>query len=95
MPFRHAPRILPTVLPWTVASHIHRVIDAHNLPVTHVTRRTGRPFTLVLVKTEVLFARSAGANVWQRDLEWLGRSAPALETRSGGVAPSVGVAGER
>ena len=49
---------LPTVLPWTVASHIHQVIDAHNLPVTHVTRRTGRPFTLVLVETEALFARS-------------------------------------
>ena len=37
--------------------HIHSRIDAAELPVTHVTRRQGRPYTLVLKKTEALFAR--------------------------------------
>ncbi|MBK7820485.1 MAG: 2OG-Fe(II) oxygenase [Tessaracoccus sp.] len=36
---------------------IHRTIDVTGLPVTHVTRRTGSPFTLVLTKTEELFDR--------------------------------------
>jgi hypothetical protein len=35
--------------------HIHSRIDAAELPVTHVTRRTGSPYTLVLTKTEALF----------------------------------------
>jgi hypothetical protein len=74
-------------LEWPLAkdqrAHIHQVIDAHNLPVTHVTRRTGRPFTLVLVKTDALFEREAAERkLWQRDLEWLVRSAPAFEARS-------------
>jgi hypothetical protein len=71
-------------LEWPLAkdqrSHIHQVIDAHDLPVTHVTRRTGRPFTLVLVKTDALFEREAAERkLWQRDLKWLVRSAPAFE----------------
>jgi hypothetical protein len=73
-------------LEWPLAkdqrAHIHQAIDAHNLPVTHVTRRTGRPFTLVLVKTDALFERDAAERkLWQRDLEWLVRSAPAFEAR--------------
>ena len=40
--------------------HIHSRIDAAELPVTHVTRRQGRPYTLVLTKTEALFARERG-----------------------------------
>ncbi|HMR47701.1 MAG TPA: hypothetical protein PKE40_00450 [Arachnia sp.] len=36
---------------------IHRLIDEAGLPVRHVTRRSGRPFTLVLTKTPELFAR--------------------------------------
>jgi hypothetical protein len=77
-------------------AHIHQAIDSQNLPVTHVTRRTGRPFTLVLVKTDALFEREAAErNLWRRDLEWLVRSAPAFEARSAGVSTSVGVAGER
>ena len=36
--------------------HIHQVIDSAELPVTHVTVRVGRPFTLVLTKTADVFA---------------------------------------
>ncbi|MDO5503926.1 MAG: hypothetical protein Q4G67_12195 [Actinomycetia bacterium] len=32
-----------------------------DLPVTHVTRRSGRPYTLVLTKTAGLFAQAAEA----------------------------------
>ena len=53
--------------------HVHARIDAAELPVTHVTRRQGSPYTLVLHKTEALFTREQEA--WKRDetdLEWLG-----------------------
>jgi predicted 2-oxoglutarate/Fe(II)-dependent dioxygenase YbiX len=67
-------------------AHIHQVIDAHDLPVTHVTRRTGRPFTLVLVKTDALFEREAiERNLWRRDLHWLAETAPAFEAQPTGV----------
>jgi hypothetical protein len=52
--------------------HIHSRIDAAELPVTHVTRRTGRPYTLVLTKTQRLFDAEREARA--RDaasLEWL------------------------
>ena len=52
--------------------HVHSRIDAAELPVSHVTRRQGRPYTLVLNKTDALFAREREA--WARDqadLEWL------------------------
>jgi predicted 2-oxoglutarate/Fe(II)-dependent dioxygenase YbiX len=52
--------------------HIHSRIDAAELPVTHVTRRQGRPYTLVLNKTDALFAREREARARdQADLEWL------------------------
>ncbi len=52
--------------------HIHSRIDAAELPVSHVTRRQGRPYTLVLSKTDVLFAQEREARVRdQSDLEWL------------------------
>jgi hypothetical protein len=35
--------------------HVHERIERAELPVTHVTRRTGRPYTLVLTKTGALF----------------------------------------
>jgi hypothetical protein len=55
------------------------MIDAHDLPVTHVTRRSGRPFTLVLTKAEALFEREARErNLWRRDLHWLAETAPRL-----------------
>lgn len=38
-------------------THVHHRIDASELPVTHQTRRTGRPYTLVLTKTDALFER--------------------------------------
>jgi len=55
--------------------HIHSRIDAAELPVTHVTRRTGRPYTLVLTKTDALFTREQEARTRdETDLEWLGRT---------------------
>ncbi|MFI8089061.1 2OG-Fe(II) oxygenase [Streptomyces sp. NPDC086080] len=63
-------------LEWPLAKdgrrHVHSRIDTAELPVSHVTRRQGRPYTLVLTKTEELFTREratrrqAGA-----DLAWL------------------------
>ncbi|MEU4227150.1 2OG-Fe(II) oxygenase [Nonomuraea sp. NPDC026600] len=35
--------------------HVHSRIDSAELPVTHQTRRQGRPYTLVLTKTQALF----------------------------------------
>ncbi len=52
--------------------HVHSRIDAAELPVTHVTRRQGRPYTLVLDKTDALFAREQqGRARDETDLEWL------------------------
>jgi hypothetical protein len=53
-------------------SHIHRIIDAYDLPLTHATRRTGSPFTLVLEKTADLFKRDAAEREsWHQELLWL------------------------
>ena len=52
--------------------HVHSRVDGAELPVTHVTRRQGRPYTLVLTKTDALFARDRQARARDRaDLEWL------------------------
>ena len=52
--------------------HVHARIDAAELPVTHVTRRQGRPYTLVLTKTDALFTREQEARIRdETDLEWL------------------------
>ena len=52
--------------------HVHSRIDAAELPVSHVTRRQGRPYTLVLKKADTLFAREREARARnQADLEWL------------------------
>ncbi|HWN00081.1 MAG TPA: 2OG-Fe(II) oxygenase [Streptosporangiaceae bacterium] len=52
--------------------HVHSRIDAAELTVTHVTRRQGRPYTLVLTKTDALFAREQEARTRdETDLEWL------------------------
>jgi len=49
------------VLEWPIVtasrSHIHGRIDSAELPVSHVTRRQGRPYTLVLTKQDTLFTR--------------------------------------
>lgn len=70
-------------LEWPLAknqrAHIHHIIDSHDLPVGHVTRRIGRPFTLVLTKTEALFERDAAERTeWERDFRWLTRTARAF-----------------
>jgi len=52
--------------------HVHSRIDAAELPVTHLTRRQGSPYTLVLTKTGALFAREQEARTRdETDLEWL------------------------
>lgn len=54
-------------------NHVHSRIDLAELPVHHLTRRTGRPFTLVLTKTTQLFERERQARIQvQADLDWLG-----------------------
>lgn len=65
-----------TVFEWPLAKndrqHIHQTIDGHELPVSHQTRRSGRPYTLVLKKTAALFARDAERRAqWEDHLEWL------------------------
>jgi predicted 2-oxoglutarate/Fe(II)-dependent dioxygenase YbiX len=63
-------------LEWPLAEdrrkHVHSRVDSAELPVTHETRRQGRPYTLVLTKTDALFTadlqrRSSAA----ADLNWL------------------------
>lgn len=52
--------------------HVHAQIDSAGLPVLHQTRRQGRPYTLVLTKTEALFTRAVDArNRTITDLAWL------------------------
>jgi len=52
--------------------HIHSRIDTAELPVSHLTRRQGRPYTLVLTKTDALFAQEQQARIRdESDLEWL------------------------
>ena len=52
--------------------HVHSRIDAAELPVTHLTRRQGSPYTLVLTKTDALFAREQEARTTDAtDLKWL------------------------
>ena len=62
---------------WVLAQqrrqHVHSRIDAAELPVIPVTRRQGRPYTLVLKKTAALFARHQEARTRdETDLGWLG-----------------------
>ncbi len=52
--------------------HVHSRIDQHELPVRHVTRRQGRPYTLVLTKLPVLFERDTQERqVSETNLRWL------------------------
>ena len=52
--------------------HIHQTIDAAELPITHQTRRQGRPYTLVLTKTEAIFGRERQQREQDAaDLAWL------------------------
>lgn len=55
-------------------SHVHRTLDRYDLPVTHETRRSGSPHTLVLTKTKTLFEREqAKRKAWESDLDWLNK----------------------
>jgi hypothetical protein len=49
------------IFEWPLAKdarrHVHARIDSAELPVRHQTRRQGRPYTLVLTKTDELFTR--------------------------------------
>jgi hypothetical protein len=52
--------------------HVHSRLDGAELPVRHQTRRTGRPYTLVLTKTEAIFERDNKARQRdEADLAWL------------------------
>jgi hypothetical protein len=52
--------------------HIHQRIDTAELPVRHQTRRQGRPYTLVLTKTDALFTRERQQRERDAaDLAWL------------------------
>ena len=54
--------------------HVHSRIDGAELPVVHQTRRTGRPYTLVLTKTDALFERERQARRRaEADAAWLDR----------------------
>jgi hypothetical protein len=64
------------VFEWPLATdgrrHVHGGIDSAGLPVRHQTRRQGRPYTLVLTKTDELFTRDKNARHQAvTDLEWL------------------------
>ncbi|MFE3450814.1 2OG-Fe(II) oxygenase [Nonomuraea sp. NPDC059194] len=64
------------VFEWKLAKegrrHVHSRIDMAELPISHQTRREGRPYTLVLTKTKALFEREHRARAReQADLAWL------------------------
>ncbi len=64
------------LLEWPLAkpgrAHVHQRIDRAELPVRHRTRRSGRPFTLVLTKTDDLFVwETRSRRRHQDDLDWL------------------------
>lgn len=66
--------------------HVHARIDSADLPVRHQTLRQGRPYTLVLTKTDELFTHAATARLTaEADLTWLtatwGHESDAATTR--------------
>ncbi|MFF3729960.1 2OG-Fe(II) oxygenase [Streptomyces sp. NPDC002476] len=69
------------VMEWPLAEagrrHIHSRIDLAGLPVSHTTRRQGRPYTLVLTKTNAVFTREQATRVRaETDLAWLRKNWP-------------------
>ena len=69
------------IFEWRLAEerrrHVHSRIDGAELPVTHVTRRQGRPYTLVLAKTDALFTGDLQSRATAAaDLEWLAANWP-------------------
>ncbi len=68
-----------TRLEWPLAKerrrHVHGRIDTAELPVDHQTRRAGRPYALVLTKTDELFEREAQhRHRDEQNLAWLARN---------------------
>jgi hypothetical protein len=60
--------------------HIHQRLDGHRLPVTHVTTRSGSPYTLVLTKQKALFTEAAALRAKQVELlGWLKKQRRAFE----------------
>ena len=64
------------IFEWPLAkehrAHLHRTIEQYELPLDHRTRRTGRPYTLVLTKRETMFGQDAARRKqWLDDLTWL------------------------
>jgi hypothetical protein len=56
-------------------AHVHGRIDTAELPVNHQTRRVGRPYTLILTKTDALFERETQQRRSdEQDLAWLERN---------------------
>lgn len=51
--------------------HLHRIIDDDHCDCTHVTQRTGRPYTLVCTKTTASY--DATCKIYERDLDNLSR----------------------
>jgi hypothetical protein len=86
-------------LDWPLAkdrrAHVHQTITHHELPLTHVTRRVGSPYVLVLTKTRALFTREAAERkTWTSDLAWLRQTtrslgAPGRPTRQPAAAGSA------
>jgi hypothetical protein len=67
--------------------HVHAQIDAAGLPVRHQTRRQGRPYTLVLTKTDELFTRARTAlHTAETDLVWLTATRDDISARTQGDA---------
>lgn len=69
---------------WPLATdrraHVHGAIDGQKLPVSHVTERRGRPYTLVLKKQKALFEIAAATRARQKEmLAWLRRNRRAFE----------------
>jgi len=63
-------------LEWPLAKpgrqHVYSRIATAELPVAHVTRRQGSPYTLILTKTDALFTREQEARIRdETDLQWL------------------------
>ncbi len=73
--------------PWPLAKdarrHVHGILDHNRLPVSHKTIRQGRPYTLVLTKTNELFKRDKAERARQRELlVWLKRQQGAFSPSS-------------
>ena len=64
------------VFAWPLAAngrrHLHSLIDSAGLPVRHQTQRQGRPYTLLLTKTDELFTHASTARHHaETDFAWL------------------------